>query len=121
MSFHTTIARLREAATTRPAGGTSDHCSVRRDDLRVAIHVIDRLDADLRQNSGITPETVKHAPKPTETHKAAAIRLTKLAQETRAIYGQETSGGGEPTYPSWTGDVLLLGELALLKRGSGHA
>jgi hypothetical protein len=43
--------------------------------------------------------------------------LTKLAQETRAIYGQETSGGGEPAYPSWTGDVLLLAALAPQKRG----
>ena len=117
MSFHTTIARLREAATTRAAGDDSDHCSVRREDLRVAVHVIDRLDADLRQTSALSHEPVASAPRPSHAHQAAAVRLTKLAQETRAIYGQETSGGGEPAYPSWTGDVLLLAALAPQKRG----
>ncbi|WP_313461489.1 hypothetical protein [Achromobacter sp.] len=121
MSFHTTIARLREAATTRAAGDNSDHCSVRRDDLRVAIHVIDRLDADLRQTGALSHEAAADAPRPTHAHRAAAVRLTQLAKETRAIYGRETSGGGEPAYPSWTGDVLLLASLAPRKRGLDHA
>lgn len=121
MSFHTTIARLREAATARAGGDNADHCSVRREDLRVAVHVIDRLDADLRQTSALSHETAADAPRPTHAHQAAALRLTKLAQETRAIYGRETSGGGEPAYPSWTGDVLLLASLAPQKRRLDHA
>jgi hypothetical protein len=121
MSFHTTLARLREAATSRAADDNPDHCSVRRDDLRVAVHVIDRLDADLRQTSALSRETVADALRPTHAHQAAAVRLTKLAQETRAIYGPETSGSGEPAYPSWTGDVLLLASLAPQKRGLDHA
>lgn len=121
MSFYTTIARLREAATMRAAGDSSDHCSVRRDDLRVAIDVIDRLDADLRRSGELSQEAAADAPQPTQAHQAAAIRLTKLAQETRAIYGRETAGGGEPAYPAWTGDVLLLAALAPPKRGPDHA
>lgn len=50
MSFHTTIARLREASFAAPVTGENPNtCRVGRQDLRTALHVIDRLDADLRQ------------------------------------------------------------------------
>ncbi|KAG1374860.1 hypothetical protein G6F59_018376 [Rhizopus arrhizus] len=48
----------------------------------------------------------------TSEQQAAAARLTRLAQETRAIYGRETCAGGEPAYPTWTDDVLALAALA---------
>lgn len=173
MSFHTTIARLREASYAAPAAGENPNtCRVRREDLRTALHVIDRLDADLRQAGVIThgesaglptfdawyaahhnDSTFEHdhmrpgtsftiaamalaqllrdyvsdmarstgaarpgseQPKPdghphaTPEQQAAVMRLTRLAGEARAIYGQETYAGGEPTYPAWTDDVLVL-------------
>lgn len=49
MSFHTTIARLREAAHAHSPGEVPGSCRVSREDLRVALHVIDRLDADARR------------------------------------------------------------------------
>lgn len=49
MSFHTTIARLREASGSCVRGEAPDTCRVRREDIRIALDVIDRLDADLRQ------------------------------------------------------------------------
>ncbi|SSW67229.1 hypothetical protein AVE30378_02515 [Achromobacter veterisilvae] len=55
MSFHTTIARLREASFAAPAAGDNPNiCQVRREDLRSALHLIDRLDADVRQAGVIT-------------------------------------------------------------------
>lgn len=108
MSFHTTIARLREAAAARVKGEAPETCRVRREDLRVALHVIDRLDSDLRQAGALTQDTAAAGYQPTPELRAAAARLTRLAQETRAIYGQETCAGGEPAYPSWTDDVLTL-------------
>ncbi|MGO4402132.1 hypothetical protein [Achromobacter sp. PAB15] len=48
MSFYTTIARLREATHSHVPGEAPDGCRVSREDLRIALHVIDRLDADLR-------------------------------------------------------------------------
>ncbi|WP_338881502.1 hypothetical protein WHX56_13940 [Achromobacter veterisilvae] len=113
MSFHTSIARLREASYGAPATGENPNtCRVRREDLRTALHVIDRLDADLRQAGVITHGALDSPTCPAPKLRAAAARLTKLAQETRAIYGQETHAGGEPTYPAWTDDVLLLAALA---------
>lgn len=50
MSFHTTIARLREASYAAPAAGENpDTCRVGRQDLRATLHLIDRLDADLQR------------------------------------------------------------------------
>lgn len=50
MSFHTTIARLREASRAASlAGEDPNTCRVGRQDLRTALHLVDRLDADLRQ------------------------------------------------------------------------
>lgn len=116
MSFHTTIARLREAAAARVQGEASETCCVQREDLRVALHVIDRLDSDLRQAGVLNQGTAAAGYQPTPELRAAAARLTRLAQETRAIYGQETCAGGEPAYPSWTDDALALVEHA---RGKG--
>ncbi len=56
MSFHTTIARLREAAAARVKGEAPGTCRVQREDLRVALHVIDRLDSELRQ-AGVLTQT----------------------------------------------------------------
>lgn len=108
MSFHTTIARLREAAAARVKGEAPETCRVRREDLRVALHVIDRLDSDLHQAGVLTQGTAAASRQPPPELQAAAVRLTRLALETRAIYGQETCAGGEPAYPSWTDDVLAL-------------
>lgn len=121
MSFHTTIARLREAVHSHTPGEAPGSCRVSREDLRVALDVIYRLDADLRRSGTLTSDTLRHASRITQDHQAAAVRLTKLAQETRAIYSRETFGGGEPVYPSWTGDVLLLAALAPTNRGPDHA
>lgn len=96
MSFHHNLARLRDAVAGRVRGEAPDSCRVSREDLRTLLYVFDRLDADQRETIG-SPRL-----------QAAAARLTKLAQETRAIYGQETSAGGEPAYPSWTDDVFAL-------------
>jgi hypothetical protein len=112
MSFHTTIARLREAAANRIQGEAPATCSVQREDLRAALHVIDRLDGDIRR---ISMPSLGHAissRSATSEQQAAAARLTKLAHETRAIYGRETCAGGEPAYPTWTDDVLALAALA---------
>lgn len=49
MSFYTTIARLREATQSRVPGEAPESCRVSREDLRIALYVIDRLDADARQ------------------------------------------------------------------------
>jgi len=50
MTFHTAIARLREASYAAPSAGEGPNtCLVGRHDLRTALHVIDRLDADLRR------------------------------------------------------------------------
>ena len=96
MSFHHNLARLRDAAATRVRGEAPDSCRVLREDLRALLYVIDRMEAD---------QPAANAAQPLH---AAAARLTRLAQETRAIYGQETSAGGEPAYPSWTDDVFAL-------------
>jgi len=49
MSFYTTIARLREATHSHVPGEAPDSCRVSREDLRIALYVIDRLEADVRQ------------------------------------------------------------------------
>lgn len=54
MSFHTTIARLREAAHSHSPGEAAGSCRVSREDLRVALLVIDRLDADARRSGLLT-------------------------------------------------------------------
>jgi len=54
MSFYTTIARLREAAHSHTPGEAAGSCRVSREDLRVALHVIDRLDADARRAGLLT-------------------------------------------------------------------
>ncbi|CAB3908791.1 hypothetical protein LMG3410_04715 [Achromobacter aegrifaciens] len=112
MSFHTTIARLREAAAARVKGDAPETCRVQREDLRVALHIIDRLDSDLRRAGVLTHGTAAVGRQPTPELQAAAARLTRLAKETRAIYGRETCAGGEPAYPSWTDDALALAALA---------
>jgi hypothetical protein len=104
MSFHLNLARLRDAAATRVRGEAPDSCRVLREDLRAVLYVVDRLDAG-QPTAGAAPHL-----------QAAAARLTKLAQETRAIYGQETSAGGEPAYPSWTDDVFAL----VAAKGGAH-
>ncbi|CUI30259.1 hypothetical protein [Achromobacter xylosoxidans] len=96
MSFHLNLARLRDAAATRTRGEAPDSCRVLREDLHAVLYVVDRMAAD------------QPAPAAEPRLQAAAARLTKLAQETRAIYGQETCAGGEPAYPSWTDDVFAL-------------
>ncbi|WP_175207182.1 hypothetical protein [Achromobacter anxifer] len=111
MSFHTTIARLREAAAGRVRGEAAETCQVQREDLRIALHVLDRLDSDLRQAGVLSQGAVLTSQLPAPDLQAAATRLTKLAQETRAIYGQETCAGGEPGYPCWTDDALALAGL----------
>ncbi|WP_313377960.1 hypothetical protein [Achromobacter insolitus] len=116
MSFHTTIARLREAAATRVQGEASDTCHVRREDVRIALHVIDRLDGELRQAGILSQPDPARIASPKPELLAAVARLTKLARETRAIYGQETSAGGEPAYPSWTDDVFAL--VAAMRMGA---
>ncbi len=108
MSFQTTIARLREAAAPCVQGEASDTCHVRREDVRIALHVIDRLDGELRQAGILSQPDPAPIVSPKPELLAAVARLTKLARETRAIYGQETSAGGEPAYPSWTDDVFAL-------------
>ncbi|MFM9895772.1 hypothetical protein [Achromobacter xylosoxidans] len=96
MSFHLNVARLRDAAATRIQGEAPESCRVLREDLRAVLYVVDRMEAG--QTAPASPPRLQ----------AAAARLAKLAQETRAIYGQETSAGGEPAYPSWTDDVFAL-------------
>lgn len=60
MSFQTSIARLREGAYAPPAAGENPNtCRVNRQDLRTALHVIDRLDADLRNTGVITHGAVQ--------------------------------------------------------------
>lgn len=54
MSFYTTIARLREASHSHVPGEAPGSCRVSREDLRVALHVIDRLDADARRAGLLT-------------------------------------------------------------------
>lgn len=54
MSFRTTIARLREASHSHVPGAAPGSCRVSREDLRVALHVIDRLDADARRADRLT-------------------------------------------------------------------
>lgn len=62
MSFQTTIARLREASYAPAAAGENPStCRVDRQDLRTALHVIDRLDADLRHAGVLTHGTVANA------------------------------------------------------------
>lgn len=62
MTFQTTIARLREASyAPATAGENPSTCRVDRQDLRTALHVIDRLDADLRHAGVITHGTVADA------------------------------------------------------------
>lgn len=62
MTFQTTIARLREASYAPPAAGENPSiCRVDRQDLRTALHVIDRLDADLRHAGVITHGVVAEA------------------------------------------------------------
>lgn len=61
MSFYTTIARLREATQSRVPGEAPESCRVSREDLRIALHVIDRLDADARQ-AGLLNAAMDRAP-----------------------------------------------------------
>lgn len=56
MSFYTTIARLREATQSHVPGEAPESCRVSREDLRAALHVIDRLDADARRASLLANE-----------------------------------------------------------------
>lgn len=64
MSFHTTIARLREASFAAPVAGENPNtCRVGRQDLRTALHVIDRLDADLRQAGTLAHGALDPAPR----------------------------------------------------------
>ncbi|MFF7398848.1 hypothetical protein ACFZAI_20505 [Achromobacter sp. NPDC008082] len=62
MSFYTTIARLREAAQSRVPGETPESCRVSREDLRIALYVIDRLEADARQTGLLSHATMDRAP-----------------------------------------------------------
>jgi len=69
MTFHTAIARLREASYAAPSAGEGPNtCLVGRHDLRTALHVIDRLDADLRRvgviSHGAVTEPAPTAPIP---------------------------------------------------------
>lgn len=54
MSFYTTIARLREASSSRVRGEAPNTCRVQREDLRIALNIIDRLDADIRRADRVT-------------------------------------------------------------------
>lgn len=65
MSFHTTIARLREASYAAPlASENPNTCRVGRQDLRTALHIIERLDADLRQAGTLVHGAVDAAAQP---------------------------------------------------------
>ncbi|WP_424626401.1 hypothetical protein [Achromobacter marplatensis] len=64
MSFYTTIARLREATHSDVAGEAPDSCLVSREDLRIALYVIDRLEADARQTGLLSHATMDRAPAP---------------------------------------------------------
>ncbi|CUJ30080.1 hypothetical protein HGQ98_01750 [Achromobacter ruhlandii] len=46
MSFHLNLARLRDAAAARVRGEAPDSCRVLREDLRAALYVIDRMEAE---------------------------------------------------------------------------
>ena len=62
MSFYTTIARLREATHSHVSGEAPDSCRVSREDLRIALYVIDRLDADARQTGLLSHAAMNRAP-----------------------------------------------------------
>ncbi|ADP15360.1 hypothetical protein [Achromobacter xylosoxidans] len=65
MSFHTTIARLREASYAAPAAGEDPNtCRVGRQDLRTTLHLMDRLDADVRCSSMLVQGMLAAAPTP---------------------------------------------------------
>ncbi|EHK65256.1 hypothetical protein [Achromobacter arsenitoxydans] len=72
MSFHTTIARLREATASHVRGEAPETCRVQREDLHIALHVIDRLDSDLRQAGALVHGAV-HATRPPVVGEAQAV------------------------------------------------
>ena len=80
MTFHTTIARLREASYAAPSAGEDPNtCRVGRHDLRTALHVIDRLDADLRRAGVLSHGAVTEpAPIPAGWELVDALRESLL-------------------------------------------
>lgn len=59
----------------------------------------------------------------TEAARAAAARLTALAQEAHAQTSAETAHGGEPAYPVWIDDVKTVGAYIdqIARYGVSHA
>ncbi|WP_260469504.1 hypothetical protein [Achromobacter denitrificans] len=85
MSFHTTIARLREASYAAPlAGENPNTCRVGRQDLRTALHIIERLDADLRQAGTLVHGAVDTAAQPASAP-AAGEAVAALIRERRYL------------------------------------
>jgi len=80
MSFYTTIARLREATQSRVPGEAPESCRVSREDLLIALYVIDRLDADARQTGLLSHAAMDRAP---ATPGAGANSRPTLATPTR--------------------------------------
>lgn len=80
MSFYTTIARLREATHSHVPGEAPDSCRVSREDLRIALYVIDRLEADARQTGLLSHATMDRAP---ATPAAGSNSRPTLATPTR--------------------------------------
>ncbi len=94
MSFHTTIARLREASYAAPAAGEDPNtCRVGRQDLRTALHVIDRLDADLRQAGELAQGAADAAARQVSAHVADARLRGLRGLVEQAISWIETGGG----------------------------
>ncbi|MGE8636895.1 MAG: hypothetical protein ACN6P8_25355 [Achromobacter piechaudii] len=62
MSFYTTIVRLRKATHSHVPGETPESCRVSPEDLRIALHVIDRLDTDARQACLLSHAAMDRAP-----------------------------------------------------------
>lgn len=91
MSFHTTIARLREASYAAPlARENPNTCSVGRQDLRTALHIIERLDADLRQAGTLVHGAVDAAAQPASAAVAGEAQAWMHENDpTRVISAQQ--------------------------------
>lgn len=91
MSFHTTIARLREASYAAPlARENPNTCRVGRQDLRTALHIIERLDADLRQAGTLVHGAVDAAAQPASAAVAGEAQAWMHENDpTRVISAQQ--------------------------------
>lgn len=116
MSFHTTIARLREASFAAPVAGENPNtCRVGRQDLRTALHVIDRLDADLRQAGTLAHGAVDAAPRPVNVPVAKPLAVREdFAHE---VWAAAQSPHGEPMEKSVARVASLLAEASAAVAG----